>query len=213
MIPIYIICAVLLLIFLVIINKTREGMELFEIAHIAQVFVDKELLTVEKIDKLNDKIRDKFITDPEILATMETPDLSDTLKLEKIYGMSVDMLFNQRMTAPSVYSSYTIDQKLNSTEFINILNILYDETNEDPTTKINLIKAMQIKDRELLAIVDNATLSDNVKLFGKELDGDEIITIDTIEQNLMNPPQIPQQSSNKKGKKGKKGDNNKKKKK
>ncbi len=212
MIPIYIICAVLLLIFLVIINKTREGMELPEIANIAQVFVDNELLTVEKIEKINDKIRDKLISDPEILATMESSDLSDTSKLEKVYGMSIDMLFNQRMTAPSIYSTYTIDQKLTSTEFVKILSILYDETIEDATTKINLIKVMNIKDRELLAIIDNPTTSDNVKLFGKELDGEEIITTDTVEQNLISPPPIPS-SSNKKSKKGKKGNNNKKKKK
>ena len=54
---------------------------------------------------------------------------------------------------------------------------------------------MNIKDPYLLTIIDNTTTSDNVKLFGKELDGEEVITTDNIEQNLVNPPPIPEEPS------------------
>ena len=203
MIPIYIICAVLLLIFLVIINKTREGLELIETASIAQVYINSELLDTDKIEQLNDKKNNKLISDPEIVATLESTDLSDSAKLEKIYGMSIDTLFNQRMTQ-SIYSTFSQEKRLDSTAFKKILGIIYDESIDDATTKINLIKVLNITDPYLLTIIDNTTTSDNVKLFGKELDGDEIISTDTIEQNLINPPPIPEQKSSSKNKKLKK---------
>ena len=203
MIPIYIICAVLLLIFLVIINKTREGLQLIETANIAQVYTNNELLDTDKIEQLNDKKNNKLISDVEIVAVLESTDLSDSAKLEKIYGMSIDTLFNQRMTQ-SIYSTFSQEKRLDSTAFKKILGIIYDESIDDATTKINLIKVLNITDPYLLKIIDNTTTSDNVKLFGKEIDGDEIISTDTIEQNLINPPPIPEDKSSSKFKKLKK---------
>jgi hypothetical protein len=194
MIPLFIICAFLLLVFLIIINKTREGLQFSEVANIAQVYTNNELLDTDKLEQLNDKKNNKIISDTEIIAILESTDLSESQKLEKIYGLSLDTLFNQRMTE-SIYSTFPQSKRLDSTAFKNILAILYDESIDDPSVKITSIKEMNIKDPYLLTIIDNTTTSDNVKLFGKELDGEEIITTDNIEQNLVNPPPIPEEPS------------------
>jgi hypothetical protein len=194
MIPLFIICAFLLLVFLIIINKTREGLQFSEVANIAQVYTNNELLDTDKLEQLNDKKNNKIISDTEIIAILESTDLSESQKLEKIYGLSLDTLFNQRMTE-SIYSTFPQSKRLDSTAFKNILAILYDESIDDPSVKITSIKEMNIKDPYLLTIIDNTTTSDNVKLFGKELDGEEVITTDNIEQNLVNPPPIPEEPS------------------
>ena len=178
-------------------------MELSEIGNISQVIINNEISDVEKIEQLNDKKNNKIISDPEAVAVLDTADFSDSVKLQKIYGMSIDTLYQQRITAPSVYSTMSQDKILDSTTFKKILGIMYDDTIDEPSNKIILIKLLNITDPYLLPILDNPTTSDNVKLFGKELDGEELITSDSFEENFKNPPPIP--SSNNRGKKGKKG--------
>ena len=190
MIPFYIMCAILLLFFVILINKTREGMEIQELSNIAQVYMDPEATTLEKIELLNDKIKNNFITNQEIISIMESSNFSDDAKLNRIYEKSIDPVMNERMSKPSVYSELKENERLDSTKFKQILSILYNENIEEPSTKITLIKELNIKDPHLLKIIDDPTKSDNVKLFGKELDGDELITSDNIEENLKNPPKI-----------------------
>ena len=190
MIPFYIMCAILLLFFVILINKTIEGMEIKELSNIAQVYMDPEATTLEKIELLNDKIKNNFITNQEIISIMESSDFSDDAKLTKVYEKSIDPVMNNRMSKPSIYSELKDNERLDSTKFKQILSILYNETIDDPTTKITLIKELNIKDPHLLKIIDDPTKSDNVKLFGKELDGEELISSDNIEENLKNPPKI-----------------------
>jgi len=209
MIPFYIMCAILLLFFVILINKTREGMEIQELSNIAQVYMDPEATTVEKIELLNDKIKNNFITNQEIISIMESSNFSDEAKLTRIYDKSIDPVMNDRNSKPSVYSELKENERLDSTKFKQILSILYNENIDDPTTKITLIKELNIKDPYLLKIIDDPTKSDNVKLFGKELDGDELISSDNIEENLKNPPKIKINSTTQPKKTNKKNKKNK----
>ena len=140
---------------------------------------------------------------------MESSDFSDDAKLTKVYEKSIDPVMNNRMSKPSIYSELKDNERLDSTKFKQILSILYNETIDDPTTKITLIKELNIKDPHLLKIIDDPTKSDNVKLFGKEFEGDELISSDNIEENLKNPPKIKQIDTIKQNKKTNKKKKNK----
>lgn len=204
MIPFYIICAILLLFFLILIGKTIEGMEIKEVSNIAQVYMDSETTPIDKIEQLNDKIKNNFITNQEIISIMESSDFSNDAKLQKIYDISIDAVFNARMEAPSIYSTLGPTERLDSTKFKQIISILYNDDIEDPSTKLTLIKELNIKDPYLLKIIDDTTKSDNVKLFGKEIDGEEIVSSENIEENLKMPPLIKISTQSQKSKKSEK---------
>jgi hypothetical protein len=198
-------CAILLLFFLILISKTIEGMEIKEVSNIAQVYMDSDLTNIDKIELLKDKIKDNSISNQDIISIMESSDFADDVKLQKIYNISIDTLFNKRMESPSIYSTLGPTERLDSTKFKQIISILYNDNIEDPTTKITLIKTLNIKDPYLLKIIDDPTKSDNVKLFGKEIDGEELILSENIEENIKMPPLIKiSKQSEKKNKKKKK---------
>ena len=147
MIPFYIICAIILLFFLILINKTLEGMEIKEYSYIAQTFMDPDATTDElKIDQLTEKIKNNEITNQDLISIIESSDFTNNQKINKIYDTTIDILHKLRNTSPSVYSDMSPNERLDSTKFKQILSILYNPNIEDSSTKMTLIKELNIKD-------------------------------------------------------------------
>lgn len=205
MVPFIIIVAFLFLLFTLIISKTIEGMEdaeqptLKEMSILARVYMNDDPIT-EKLEEIKTNINDKIIIDPEIISIINSSDFTDSEKIEKTYDMTVGDLFNKRM---KIQKNLPRNKILDSTQHTKIISILYDETIEEAKTKLNLIKLLFITDDKLLAIIDNTQISENARLFGKNIDEDTIITTENIEENLINTPEPPRTSTTTKSNKKK----------
>lgn len=203
MVPFCVICAILLLVFLIIINKTIEGMlTISEASHIAQVFLNDNLTANEKIEELKSKKESGIITDEIIINDLYTPDYPDnSTRLDYVYEDSLQTLYNERIDGNSVYSIRPETDRLNSKQFNQVVSYLFDDSLDEPTKILKIKQINNLNDAELLAILDNPSLSESVKLYGKEEGDDVIITTNTLINLMENPPQLPNRPSKNKKKK------------
>jgi len=195
MVPFCIICAILLIFFLLIINKTLEGMsdlniQAKDVAKILKVTTNVDIdNTADKIDQI--KGNTDFV-DPSIIEILNNPDTTNQEKLD-ILNDKIKILddnYRRPESIVSLYNETTPSKPLNSTEFKQILTLIFDDDITDEL-KVERIKAMNIRYNEVLSIIDNQTLSARVKLLGMEEDGEIPVTQDTVLNALLNPPIIP----------------------
>jgi hypothetical protein len=203
MVPFSIICALLLLFFLLLINKTLEAMtdlniQAKDISKIAKVTINMDPNNTND-DKISDINNISDFVDTTILDIINNPDTTNQQKLD-ILNKRIDDLYNYYRRPESIVSKYsesTPSKPLNSTEFKQILVIIFDDDIEDDL-KVARIKALNIRYNEILTIIDDTTIPSRVKLIGMDED-DVVITQNTVLNALINPPLVPVKKDKKDG--------------
>jgi hypothetical protein len=151
-IPFSIICACLLLFFLIIINKTLEGLNLEEAGKVSNVLLDTTIGNTEKVRVLKDLIK----VDQNIIGDLNNEAYDDEDKIIAINDRLYTLLENRNTNEDSAYSEKESQELINFYTFKKILNLVYSKLNDlSDKDKIDVLKTYDIPESDINIAIEN----------------------------------------------------------
>jgi len=157
-----ILCAILLLGLLVFMNRTREGFNSSQLLDIYKILTDDETGNDEKIKLLADP--SFTINDSAIENIVKSEMFSDNEKIVKIYAY-LDEIIDKRNDKPTYANN---NKQIEFDHFFHILKIIQSSEYDNDTERILEIKKLGLIDTAFDAVINNAAISDSLKIINEE---------------------------------------------
>jgi hypothetical protein len=154
--------AVIFLIFLVIINKTIEGLTISDADGLSEIIFKEDKSSVKsKIDN----IKSLEIKDDAINEILNDTEIKDKDKIDKLQTYICNLVNERNENPSSKYLNNSPEEKLSCSDFTKILNVVgvIDINVSDYNAKMNDIKSLQLTDKAFLDVINNKTLDDRAK--------------------------------------------------
>jgi len=156
--------AILFLFFLILFSPLREGITSSQLFEVQQIINNKSISADAKVSQLYGDNASVIISDIPIIDILKDTSSDNEDKINKLQLYFVSLVNERNNNPDSIYSS--IPDKISSQNFFDVVNILHNPDFDKPTDQILQINSLGIQENSFSDIIDNKTISDEVKLFG-----------------------------------------------
>jgi hypothetical protein len=156
--------AILFLFILILFGKMREGFtpkELFDIHEI----INKDISSDEKMKLLYGEESIVDIVDIPILNILKDTTTDNDEKINTLKLYFINLVNERNNNSNSIYK--TTPNKITSEKLFDVNNLIH-YSDLDNSEKIVKIKDLGIKETTFVDIIDNDSITDDVKLFGND---------------------------------------------
>lgn len=170
----------------------REGLTSSQLYDAQKIINNNSISAEAKISQLYGDKATVTITDVPILDILKDTSSDNEDKINKLQLYFVSLVNERNNNPNSIYSS--IPDKISSKNFFDVVNILHNPEYDKPTDQILQINSLGINENSFSDILDNKTISDDVKLFGNpDYPGPSISSLinQIIFSDFSTPPDAP----------------------
>ena len=158
--------AILILFSLVIFNRMREGLSSSQLYEIEKIINDKSMQADDKVNALYGDKASVNIVDLPIINILKNSTIDNEDKINKLKLYFVNLVDERNNSSESIYKS--VPDKISSDKFLIMNNIINNPEYDKPTEQVLQINTLGIEEKTFTDILDNKTITDEIKLNGGE---------------------------------------------
>jgi hypothetical protein len=158
--------AILFLFILIFFGRAREGFTPKDLFDIQEIINDADIPSSdEKMKLLYGEESELNIVDVPILNILKDTTTDNDEKINNLKLYFINLVNERNNNSKSIYK--TIPNKISSEKLFQVNNLIHD-SELDNSEKIDKIKDLGINDKSFMDIIENDSITDDVKIFGND---------------------------------------------